>query len=335
MPACDGACEPDEDGALSDARVFTASLARARAVAAADAGAAELCVARRSLWWEVGAWMSMMCAPTLLTTVVSAVACGLSCGLGCLVLLASAPYWAAHHRERVSFAAVVTTRRLVTSEEVGVDLFAHPGAVRTIAQGFRDYAAAKVSEGCCEGTGEVHIFIKDPETGQRRMVSGCCGVERNAPPDRVISCVEDARGLADAIERARLTGAYDEAAAASSRRRVAGAAEQARRLAGRWEAVLDARTGAHFYVDRESGETSWELPDEVRAAIAVAAAAARRTAPAHPHPLVRAEPRKGAFCDLCGTQGDGGRFNTCLACNYDECDACHAQPAAAATGAPK
>ena len=262
-----------------------------------------------------------------------------ACGLGCLALLASAPFCAARHRKRVSFAAVVTTRRLVTSEEVGVDLFAHPGSVRTKSQEVKDFAAAEASSACCcEGTGEVRIFIKDPETGQRRMVSGCCGEEFNAPPDDVISCVEDARGLAAAIERARLTGAHVEAAAASSRRRVAGAAEQARRLAGHWEAVLDARTGAHFYVDRESGETSWELPDEVRAAIAaiaVAAAAARRTAPAHPHPLVRAEPRKGAFCDLCGTQGDGGRFNTCLACNYDECDACHAQPAAAATGAPK
>ena len=205
-----------------------------------------------------------------------------ACGLGCLALLASAPFCAARHRERLSFVAVVTTRRLVTSEEVSVDLFAHPGSVRTKSREVKDFAAAEASSACCcEGTGEVQLFIKDPATGQRRKEKGCCGEEYNAPPDDVISCVEDARGLAAAIERARLTGAHVEAAATSSRRRVAGAAEQARRLAGHWEAVLDARTGALFYVDRESGETSWELPDEVRAAIAavtVAAAAAAAAA---------------------------------------------------------
>ena len=283
MPACDGACEPaDSDDPHSDKRVFAASLARARALAAVDA--AELLVARRSCWWEVDAWcaaskplfvVGLVCAPTLITAAVSAVACG----LGCLMLFVSAPYWAAHHRERVSFAAVVTTRRLITSEEVGVDLFAHPGPARTKAQEVKDFAAAEASSACCcEGTGEVQLFIKDPATGQRRKKKGCCGEESNAPPDGIIPCVEDARGLADAIERAWLTAAMAEAAIASSRRRVAGAAEQARRLAGRWEAVLDAHTGAHFYVDRESGETSWVLPYEVRIAVSAVAAAAAAAA---------------------------------------------------------
>jgi len=218
---CDGACEPaDADGPDSDARVFATSLARARKRAAADANAAALHVATRSRWWEVDALccgfrhffgvlgdqnFQIFC-PNLVVAVASAA----FFVLGCLGLLVTAPFYAARHRERVSFVAFVTTRRLITSEAAGVDLCALPGPVRVTVHDVDDIAAAEASsEGCCcEGTSAVSIFNKDPFTGQRRIVEDCCGNEHYAPRDSAILFIKDAGGLAAAIELARRAGGH-------------------------------------------------------------------------------------------------------------------------------
>jgi len=62
----------------------------------------------------------------------------------------------------------------------------------------------------------------------------------------------------------------------------------------------------------------------------------RRSEPSgapHEHPLAMTEDRLRAICDLCGKRPQRALFHTCIACDYDECDACFTSRAAAAARA--